>query len=455
MIRASRRPSFDGRMIGPMPSDASRRAGRIALCLSFALPLFFAAIGGTWAQTPEQAPSFGGDLWTRSKLTGDWGGLRDQWAAKGFTIDLDATYVPQGVPSGGILGADNSLGNTLHGEVLFGLDTTKADLWPGGLFKLRLEGRWGNSALAKAGTVAPVNTDALFPDSTGNLDKSVFGLTELTYTQFLSTKFGLFGGLLNTLDGDDNVIAGGLRHDNTFFNSALLASLVALTPIPSVALGGGAVFIPMPNLTGSFTVIGSQETATRNPFDHWNGTSLATEWKYKYHLGGAPAGIVGGFAYSIDKSRADIAQDPRVFIRNIIVTQTTPTTRANTWALYTNLYQFIQGNEQKGWGPFLRAGVSDGDPNPIKWDLSVGLGGKGLIPGRVGDRWGAGYYHLGMSDIGLLAAAHVSDEDGGELFYNFALTPAIGLTLDTQWVSSARPRQDAAWILGARMRVDF
>lgn len=35
---------------------------------------------------------YGGDFWSRPKLTGDWGGLRDRWAAHGITIDLDTAY---------------------------------------------------------------------------------------------------------------------------------------------------------------------------------------------------------------------------------------------------------------------------------------------------------------------------------------------------------------------------
>lgn len=422
--------------------------------LGLALASSLSIAAGAAAQTPPAA-NFGGDVWSRSKLSGDWGGRRSEWAAKGFTIDPDATYTMQGVPSGGIPGADDNLGNTLHSQVVFALDTGKADLWPGGFFKLRLETRWGQSDISKAGTIAPVNTQALFPNSTGNLDKSVFGLTELTFTQFLSPKFAVFGGLLNALDADDNAIAGNARRNSTFLNEAFLLSPVETVGAPTVALGAGTVFIPTSAITGSFSVMGSQETATRNPFENWNGTTLATEWTYKYALAEKPGGIVGGFLYSIDKSRADIFQDPRLFLANLVATQSIPTTHRNTWAFYSNVYQYITGNEKHGWGPFLRAGLSDGDPNPVRWNMALGLGGKGLIPGRDADGWGAGLYYLKISNEGLLSAAHLDDEVGGEVFYNIAITPALHATLDSQWISSARPRQDTAWVLGARLNVDF
>ena len=61
------------------------------------------AIATAAAQEPLPT-SFGGDVWTRSKLTADWGGTRDQWVPKGFTVDLNTVYTPQGVPSGGLPG---------------------------------------------------------------------------------------------------------------------------------------------------------------------------------------------------------------------------------------------------------------------------------------------------------------------------------------------------------------
>ena len=419
-----------------------------------ALSLSTAEMSGAVAQTPL-TPTFGGDFWDRPKLTGDWDGMRDQWAAQGFTIDFDTSYTLQGIPSGGISGPTNSLGNTLNGDLVFNLDTSKAGLWPGGDFKLRLEGRVGQSDLAKAGTVSPINAEALFPNAPGLLDQPVFGLTELTYTQFFSPNFGVSVGLLNTLEGDDNAIAGDARNNQSFFNLSFLMSGVEMAAAPSVSLGGGAVFIVSPDIIGSVSVLGSEETATTNPFTHWNGTTVTTQWTFKHQLGDEPGGQTVGFLDAIDKSVADIFLDPRIFIKNIIVNQAIPTTHANTWAFYYNGYQYIQGDQQKGWGPFLRAGVSDGNPNPVKWNIAAGIGGKGLIPGRDADGWGTGFYFIDMSKKGLLAALNIGNETGAEAFYNIAITPALHGTLDTQVVSSARPRQETAFVLGARLNLDF
>src|SRR4051812_50068484 len=46
-------------------------------------------------------PDYAGDFWTRSTLTGDWGGLRNELATKGMTFDLSATQAEMGVLNGG------------------------------------------------------------------------------------------------------------------------------------------------------------------------------------------------------------------------------------------------------------------------------------------------------------------------------------------------------------------
>src|SRR4029453_15790718 len=49
-----------------------------------------------WAQETSPKDPYSGDLWSRSTLTGDWGGFRNEWAAKGVTIDTNITQIGQG-----------------------------------------------------------------------------------------------------------------------------------------------------------------------------------------------------------------------------------------------------------------------------------------------------------------------------------------------------------------------
>ena len=51
-------------------------------------------------EAPSETP-YSGDIWNRSTLTGDWGGLRNRLAEKGVTLDLSVTQIGQGVVGGG------------------------------------------------------------------------------------------------------------------------------------------------------------------------------------------------------------------------------------------------------------------------------------------------------------------------------------------------------------------
>jgi len=79
-------------------------------------------------EAPPETP-YSGDIWNRSTLTGDWGGLRNQLAEKGVTLDLSVTQIGQGVVRGGKSGAWQYGG---RGDIIMNIDSQKLGLWPGG-----------------------------------------------------------------------------------------------------------------------------------------------------------------------------------------------------------------------------------------------------------------------------------------------------------------------------------
>ena len=54
-----------------------------------------------FAEEKDAAKSYSGDFWARSTLTGDWGGTRNDWAAKGITFDINLTQTGMSNISGG------------------------------------------------------------------------------------------------------------------------------------------------------------------------------------------------------------------------------------------------------------------------------------------------------------------------------------------------------------------
>jgi porin len=81
---------------------------------------------------------------------------------------------------------------------------------------------------------------------------------------------------------------------------------------------------------------------------------------------------------------------------------------------------------------FGRIGYAPEETNTVTRDASVALFANGLSDYRPNDSFGLGIYHNGISrplkdNIATLtgATANLKNEEGLEVFYDFAVTPAI------------------------------
>ena len=218
------------------------------------------------------ADPYSGDLWTRSTLSGDWGGFRNEWAAKGVTIDLDITQIAQGVVNGGKSGAWQYGG---RGDLVINLDSQKLGLWPGGFFNLELEGNWARSVNRNTGALMPVNASQTIPLPPGG----IFGVPAWNFTQFLSPYFGLtlgkFATVTNT-SGDMNEFAHG-KGANQFMNMAFnFNPLIAFT-VPYSTLGTGMVVLPTKDPQEAIVtlfVMSTNGNPTTSGFDDLNGNAI-------------------------------------------------------------------------------------------------------------------------------------------------------------------------------------
>jgi porin len=261
------------------------------------------------------------------------------------------------------------------------------------------------------------------------------------------------------MGGDGNELAGSPGSDDRFLNSAFRYSVIGATipgGAPMVTLGAGAIFIPNEWIFGSVMVMDTEESSGFNPFDTNEGTTLATEWTIKHELAGQSGGQVIGLLYSFDNDFLAIGDDPR---DNIPPTGVPPTDD-DVLSFYYNVYQYLWSEGDRKWGVFGRFGITDGEA-VFDWDMSVGLGGKGMFSSRPNDTFGIGYYYTAPSDIPLLRAVGVDDEQGVEAWYNFEITPWLHVTADLQVIDpglESTPLSegaDTAWILGLRTRVNF
>ena len=134
-------------------------AGASAISIAIASPLCAQNI--VPVQNPNQVfvtPDYTGGLESRSALTGDWGGSRQELANDGVTLDANLTQVTQGVVSGG---RDTGWEYSGRGETTLNLDTAKLGFWPGGLLTVMGEGNFGDSLAKKTGSLLGVNANDL------------------------------------------------------------------------------------------------------------------------------------------------------------------------------------------------------------------------------------------------------------------------------------------------------
>ena len=109
------------------------------------------------------------------------------------------------------------------------------------------------------------------------------------------------------------------------------------------------------------------------------------------------------------------------------------------------------GQALRGIGIFARGGWGPAQSNPVTGHMSAGLFVQGLLESRKYDSFGVGYYcNFISSDLKNSLAeltagtAAVRDEQGVEVFYSYAVTPAIRLIASYQHIWDPFAAQVAA-----------
>jgi len=445
--------------------------------------------GPTHAQPVDIPPTWGGDFWSRPRLTGSWGGLRDELGKKGVVVDIDLLQTPQGVVSGG----RDELGRYWGlAEYTLNVDTQKLGLWPGGFLRVQGMSSFGQTIDNASGALVPPNATTLLPEPGGPST----GLINLTFMQFLSKHFGVVVGKIYTLTGDDNTFAHDMR--STFMNTALEFNMT-LDLVPFTAYGGGLVILPWDGAVFTVSVIDPSGTARDNDLSDAfsDGVMVAAEGRVTIK----PFGLVGhqllGGAWS-NKERTSLQQDPSNIARQLaterfprladpgpVLTQflarffpsllvpTQPLNKVDyTWAVYYNFDQYLwspEGVSDRGIGVFFRFGASDGVANPIKYAYNVGIGAKGLWSWRPHDNFGIGWARTEISGnfvpfLRQQLQLGLGHEDAIELYYNAQITRWFSAAFDLQIIDQALAKtldgsqlkdMNTAVVLGLRLYARF
>ncbi len=417
-----------------------------SVVLSVMVVCWFCIVASAYA---EAAPDFSG-----TKLTGDWWGERTKLADKGITIDIDSVQSYQGVLDGGTNQSWKYGGSMFY---RFKFDFQKMGLWEGAFVDVIAEHQFGEFVNEDTGAILGVNNDGLFPlPGYHNINVS-----QVKFTQFLSTSFAVFMGKLNTIEGDDNIFAGG-RGKTNFMHENFIFNPVSIRTIPYSALGAGAVvFFPDalakdPAIL-SFIVLGADGQPNTSGFgkDFDNGQTFIGAYHQPTRFFNQSGSHTFSGSYGT-KDYALLGQDPRLLLEGL---SGTFEKEEDSWSLMYNMHQYLyteKEDETQGFGIFSRLGTADDKTSPVANFYSVGLGGKGIIDGRDNDTYGIGYFYVQLSnEFNSIIERNFGDTQGVEMFYNIEVKPWLHITPDFQIIEPSDERVDTAYVAGFRVKMDF
>jgi porin len=410
-----------------------------------------------FAPLPDRPVSdFGRSLLSRQYLTGDFFGWRAQLAGDGITLDVDETQFFQVVAAGGLEQAAKYGGKI---DYYVKHEANKSGPWEGFSASMHAETRYGQDVNAIDGMLTFGNFNMAFPKA----GETVTAITAVNFSQSLSDNFTVFAAKINSLD-DFELNFTGHNGIDRFMNSAAVANIINARTVPYSTYGTG------------FTVFRDKEPlfifVVRDPDNHATTCDLGEVFAHGVLLSGTlkilvtPWGLIGhqnlGFNWS---SRDYTSVDPASYI-NVPGQGIVAPLVSGSWAVWYNFDQYLwvsPSNPDVGWGVFGMTGISDGNPNPIRWNLTLGLGGNSLIQGRERDTFGAACFCVGLSsDFKSLLSSPLAppglaqqDEVGVELFYNASLTPWCYLTGDLQIVSPSTINVDTTVLAGLRLKMSF
>jgi porin len=367
---------------------------------------------------------------------------------------------------GGVMTGGTGTGAEFWGNVNYTLniDTDKLGLWPGGFFKFEGVSSFGTSLNDQVGAIVPSNVATLYP----TFDQASSGLMQASYTQFLSTKFGVTMGKMNVFEFTPTEFYGDYR--TQFMNTGLnINSAFAMAPLS--AYGGGVLLLPTKDITLMALALDAGGTPTKNDISKAfeDGVTVISAANIKIK----PFGLVGHQGVSglwSDKTRFSLDQDPdnlkralleerypilgnpgsmleRIlskFFPQLLIPVEPANKKNSTWTVAYSFDQYFwqpDDDPKRGIGLFFSFGASDGNPNPIQYSYLMGIGGKGVFSGRPHDSFGIGWARTQFSDqfVPLLRqqlGLGLDHEDAIEMYYTAAITPWLNVSPNLQVINS-------------------
>ena len=439
------------------------KTGIIAMLLAVAA-LTLAPVSNAWSGS-EQAASItakGGETtpagtalappgWLeRDTLTGDWGGGRTWLKEHGLTLKPRLTQFYQGLTSG-----DGEHGFQYGGkaDLLLDANLSKLGLWKGLSLNVHAEYNFGESVNQRGGTIMPVNTALMFPGMKG---ADAFDLSSVTLTQTFGDSVSLLAGKISIIDycvPKPFMGGGGI---DSFWNIVFAAPPSGTVPAYFL---GSILSVRTEAATYGLWVYDPNSSVNKSALEDAfaDGVTIRGSVSFPVTIAGR-TGHQGLAASTSTKDGTDLST-----LDGSNIPDPPPGTVGIKNSRYYFAYTFDQylyqskENPKEGVGLFGQFEISDGNPNKLYWMVFGGVGGTGLIPGRSLDNWGVGYYYAALSPYlkdSLAPSLRIRDEQGWEIFYNFAFTPWFTLGANLQIIRPSLAN-DTAIFFGLRNVIRF
>ncbi|MFN8601541.1 MAG: carbohydrate porin [Candidatus Binatia bacterium] len=367
----------------------------------------------------------------RDTLTGDWAGRRIWLKEHGITLAPRLTQFYQGLAAGD---GDHDFKYGGKVDLMLNADLSKLGFWNGFSVSVHAEYNYGESINGAGGTLVPVNTALVFPGIEG---AAAFDLSSVYFQQLFSDFASLLFGKINMMDIAARTPFKGGAGIDAFWNLTFVAPPSGLVP---PYLFGALMSVRTEPATFGLWVYDPisvvNKTGLEEPFA--NGVTIRGSVEFPVIIGGL-GGHQGFVALYGTESGTDLNDIGDTFLPPF-PPDYPDIKNDNYYFAYTfdqYLYR-VSDTSKEGFGLFGQFSISDGNPSRLYWSALAGIGGTGLIPGRSRDNWGTGYYYDAPSrDLqnSLSSVLTIRDEQGVEIFYNFAVAPWLTVGLDLQVIN--------------------
>jgi len=386
----------------------------------------------------------------RETLTGDWGGARTWLKERGITLKPRLTQFYQGLSAGD---GDHDFEYGGKADLMLDADLSKLGFWKGFSLTVHAEYNYGESVTGAGGTLVPPNTALVFPGMKGS---DAFDLSSVYFTQHFSKSVSLLFGKINMMDIAARTPFKGGAGIDSFWNLTFVAPPSGLVP---PYLFGALLSVRTEPATFGLWIYDPNSVINKTGFEEpfANGVTIRGSVDFPVTIGGL-SGHQGFVALYSTEEGTDLEDIGDTFLPPF--PRHYPDIKDRNYYFAYTFDQYLyraSENSKEGFGLFGQFGISDGNPSKLHWSALVGIGGTGLIPGRSRDNWGIGYYYDAPSgDLkeSLSRLLTIRDEQGAEIFYNFAVTPWLTLGADLQIIKPSLA-DDTAVFSGFRTVIRF